>query len=642
MGLFFIRINRFVVCSFLAGLSFFGAVLFNRYADVRYYLPLIILLVAVAVIPVAWATKNLAGQRFFAAMAILVLFAAACLGYPSRSGRNTRAIGRSQAWDALHFPNRGRHSTHFIAQNCFAGLVGHQPGIVLSDIDPVYLNALLPDLLVAAPIDGKHDFMWSRIWRYDRSQALALVQHGLQQSLPVYALFVSTKEMMAQQSRLPIISGYQWTILNDSGAKAVVLKLTPAASQERSSLPGHYCRILSLCKKLFAWLFFGAVIFLASYLRITGLAWGLESGYAHYRNFQPDEFISLRGVLEIDLLHSHIRVPSAYFEGTFNYYLWAIPKAALKLSGRAEPPSAASTGEEDHASLLYICRWMTLLFDLATIIIVFLAIREATQNFYASFLGACVYAVLPMQVIYAHFMRTHILGNLLCALVIWISLKLRTRQRLWLLLSAGFISGLGAATRYPVGIISVIPCLYLLFDRAGNLPDWRIRIWEGTKHFVAGPIWSIAAGFVIGLFFGHPMLFLDSGTVIKSITDETLKYASLQEFKSDKLLNLYVVWRYVSYLIPFAMYPLLWLIPYCAILYLGSCNDAFVLRILCACWNSLQRFAIAAKKTTDNNDSFSQYVLSRRRIIGSLRSSIRPSYCRKETLAQCFARICIR
>ncbi len=243
VGLFFIRINRFVVCSFLAGLSFFGAVLFNRYADVRYYLPLIILLVAVAVIPVAWATKNLAGQRFFAAMAILVLFAAACLGYPSRSGRNTRAIGRSQAWDALHFPNRGRHSTHFIAQNRFAGLVGRQPGIVLSDIDPVYLNALLPDLLVAAPIDGKHDFMWSRIWRYDRTQALALVQHGLQQSLPVYALFVSTKEMMAQQSRLPIISGYQWTILNDSGVNAVVLKLTPVASQERPSLPGHYCRI---------------------------------------------------------------------------------------------------------------------------------------------------------------------------------------------------------------------------------------------------------------------------------------------------------------------------------------------------------------------------------------------------------------
>ncbi len=133
-----------------------------------------------------------------------------------------------------------------------------------------------------------------------------------------------------------------------------------------------------------------AVLVLASYLRITGLDWGLTSGYGSTRNFHPDEFYSLRGVLQIDLLKGRLEAPAAYFEGTFNYYLWAIPKAALKLSGRAEPPSAASTGEEDHASLLYICRWMTLLFDLATIIIVFLAIREATQNFYASFLGACL------------------------------------------------------------------------------------------------------------------------------------------------------------------------------------------------------------------------------------------------------------
>jgi hypothetical protein len=36
-----------------------------------------------------------------------------------------------------------------------------------------------------------------------------------------------------------------------------------------------------------------AVLLLASYLRITGLTWGLNGGYGHYRNFQPDEFVSL-------------------------------------------------------------------------------------------------------------------------------------------------------------------------------------------------------------------------------------------------------------------------------------------------------------------------------------------------------------
>ena len=40
----------------------------------------------------------------------------------------------------------------------------------------------------------------------------------------------------------------------------------------------------------------GLVLLLGGYLRSVGLTWGLESGYGHYRNFQPDEFVSLRGV----------------------------------------------------------------------------------------------------------------------------------------------------------------------------------------------------------------------------------------------------------------------------------------------------------------------------------------------------------
>ena len=53
----------------------------------RFYLPLLMLLVAVVVLPVTWAAENLVlGQdELIASLAIFVLFAAACLGYPSRS-----------------------------------------------------------------------------------------------------------------------------------------------------------------------------------------------------------------------------------------------------------------------------------------------------------------------------------------------------------------------------------------------------------------------------------------------------------------------------------------------------------------------------------------------------------------------------
>lgn len=313
---------------------------------------------------------------------------------------------------------------------------------------------------------------------------------------------------------------------------------------------------------------FSAVLLLAAYLRITGLSWGLTSGYGHELNFQPDEFVSLRGVFDINLLRGRIKAPDAYFEGTFNYYLWAVPQALLRVSPTEGVSFSNSRTMTKYSTLLYICRWMSVLFDLCTIVIVFLAIREASSNFHASLVGALCYSVLPMQVIYAHFMRTHILSNLLCALVIWLSLKLCKSQTWQLLFTVGLISGLGAATRYPVGLIVVIPCFYLLLNSADNLSGKKVRLSKRAIDFVTRQVWLIGIGFGIGLFLGHPMLFLDTASVIKAITGETLKYASLHEFSRNRLLNLSVVWRYLTYLVPFAMYPLLWLVPYCAILYL--------------------------------------------------------------------------
>jgi len=138
-----------------------------------------------------------------------------------------------------------------------------------------------------------------------------------------------------------------------------------------------------------------------------------------------------------------------------------------------------------------------------------------------------------------------------------------------MLLSAGFVSGLGAATRYPAGIIVVIPSLYLLLNRQGDSEDRDKGFLGRFQAFVAGPLWLIAFGFVAGLFIGHPEFFLNFRGVIDAIAGETLKYASLQEFNTDKLFNFSVIWKYISHLIPFAMYPFLWLVPYCAILYLG-------------------------------------------------------------------------
>jgi hypothetical protein len=236
VGLLFIRPTWFLCCALLAGLSSFVAALCYVFGgDVRFYLPLLILLIAVAVLPVTWAARNiLSGRRLVSAASIFLLFGGACLGYPSRSGYNTQGIGWSQAWEAIHFTRAPRESSQFVAQEDFATRLTSQPGLVLSDIDPVYLNALLPRPFVAAPIDGEHHYKWSYTWRYDRSKAFAFVQHGLEQSLPVYALFVSREEATAKQSRLPVVPGYDWRFQDESGGKAAILQLVPVGSTEPS------------------------------------------------------------------------------------------------------------------------------------------------------------------------------------------------------------------------------------------------------------------------------------------------------------------------------------------------------------------------------------------------------------------------
>jgi hypothetical protein len=228
VGLLFIRLNRFVICAFAAGLSFFVATISLFPVNyLGYYLPLLMLLVAVAVLPVTWAVENLVlPKRTILSLAILVLFSVACLGYPSRSVDPRRKADRLQSWEALHFSTRLRQSPQFIAQRRFIESVGQTRGLVFSDISPVYLNALFPPGFVAAPPDGKRYIQWKHVVHYDDAQAVTLAELSLHRSIPVYALFISTKELDGKASRLPNVPGYTWVPAEDITNAAVILRLT--------------------------------------------------------------------------------------------------------------------------------------------------------------------------------------------------------------------------------------------------------------------------------------------------------------------------------------------------------------------------------------------------------------------------------
>ena len=230
LGLAFVRLRRFAISAFLAGIVYIIATVTYKYVEGRFYIPVFFLLVALAVLPAEWAVGQALKRRFSVwSVGVLVVFLLSCIGYPSQSGFRPED-GRSQAWDALHYANVNGKSPRYEAQRQFIRTFRYAPGIVLSDIEPPYLNALLPKPFLAAPIDGRHDYCYSQRWHYAKPEAIQLIANGLGRGAPVYALLLSSKDVDQDIKRLPVIQGYTWKRSNRTDTTVVIMTLTKDVS----------------------------------------------------------------------------------------------------------------------------------------------------------------------------------------------------------------------------------------------------------------------------------------------------------------------------------------------------------------------------------------------------------------------------
>jgi len=102
------------------------------------------------------------------------------------------------------------------------------------------LNVLLPKPFVAAPIDEKHYYCYSRLWHYGKAEASQLVAGALYHAIPVYALFVPSKHLDQNVDRLPQVQGYTWKRSDRSSTRAVIMVLTrETIASSPNSIPAH-------------------------------------------------------------------------------------------------------------------------------------------------------------------------------------------------------------------------------------------------------------------------------------------------------------------------------------------------------------------------------------------------------------------
>lgn len=217
-----------VLCTASAVSCYTVGTMLYYYGDGRMYLPLFVLMVPVATLPVVRAMEVQVQRKHLFSVPILGLFFLALAGFPSQSGYPKQAW-RSQFADLLSLSphDMNRSAPDYTAASGLITCVGDRPGAVFSTINPVFLNAVLPAGFAAAPLDGQHPYSHSRLWEYGENQAATLVRHELDNARPVYALFTSDKERAAEMHRLPEVHGFSWLPLSPADGESSILHLQP-------------------------------------------------------------------------------------------------------------------------------------------------------------------------------------------------------------------------------------------------------------------------------------------------------------------------------------------------------------------------------------------------------------------------------
>jgi hypothetical protein len=312
-----------------------------------------------------------------------------------------------------------------------------------------------------------------------------------------------------------------------------------------------------------------AIMFLGALLRFSGIGWGIPSPAIPHFPFHPDEQWVMNILSGIDVRALHFD-PKGAPEGALSFNIWTVTALFLKTLGITHrmPNELAGFGDKDYGTIMMYGRIVTACIDVLSIFLVFLILRVVVKGRPASLIGALLYSVIPFEIIYAHYMRGHVIANFFELLVIYFSVlvcEIRNKKYLYALI--GMSLGLATAARFTTGIIVVVPIM-MIFYRDIYTPQQKKA--SGCRNLPATAIAQIgyigAFGF-LGLFVGDPYLFLDYKSALLDIS-RLRPVVPVSEFRLMQLMDFSRLWVYLRQLIPYGTLPGLWIVFYASVVYL--------------------------------------------------------------------------
>ncbi len=228
IGLASVEWGRLAICTGLAVAVFLAAALTYFYLDLRLYAPLLILSLLVMAQPIEqMAARTRSGGSSTVHVVVAGLCILSIVGVPSVRG-DAPVRYSVHSLDAVAWAGRKGVSVNYALTQYVKERLGSAPGLLLTDLSPVYVAALLPRGFITAPVDEEHDYVFSAHWRYGRSHALALVQQGLKMQMPVYAATPLEEPAVSFARRLPSLPDATWEIVNTpADAQGTLYRLVP-------------------------------------------------------------------------------------------------------------------------------------------------------------------------------------------------------------------------------------------------------------------------------------------------------------------------------------------------------------------------------------------------------------------------------
>jgi hypothetical protein len=261
--------------------------------------------------------------------------------------------------------------------------------------------------------------------------------------------------------------------------------------QQRPAIKNHYQKLISNYLPADLW---AALVIVAGgvALRIYGLDFGLP--YI-YNGDEPD--IVGRGLTI--LLTGDLNPHFFGHPGTVLIYLCALIYGGLALDGQLA-----------FTDLFYFARFAVVTFAAGSIFLTYL-IGKRLMSYRSGLLAAALLAVVPLHADFSRLARTDVPMTFFVLASTWFVISIGEAGRWRDYLVAGFLLGLGVATKYPALLLALV----IIWAHILQQLKFQRPVWANLPR----PI-SAGASTLLGAFAGSPYLFIDFKSAWTDITFE--------------------------------------------------------------------------------------------------------------------------